>query len=552
MRRRGEGRFFISHVARCAAFVGCVCLLALLTSCARSTTTPGGDELVMLLETYPPNLDPRIGTDAQSQRIASLIFSGLLARSGRFDLVPDLAYKWEQPDALTYVFHLRQGVTFHDGRALTSADVKFTLDSIRAGTLRTPKRGSFRLVRAVEAPDPLTVIIRLTEPYASFLTNVARPAIGIVPAGSAEDFGRQPIGTGPFRFVSAAQDDSVVLERSKVYFSPVSRKVFYADLRNLKTGELTGTTYTLEPFERVRFRIVPDATTRALELRRGSADLALNSLNPDMVPVLGENPAIDVEQSRGSNMAYLAFNCTDAMLARREVRQALAYATDRYAIVKYLLRDQAEVAATSILPIDHWAFNPDVPFYKYDLARAEQILDAAGLPRAGAQKIRFRLELKTSTEEQARLIGAILQDQWRKVGIELELRPLELATLLADANRGAFQVIYLRWVGANNDPDIFEFVFSSKRFPPEGANRGRYANARLDEILGRARVETDRDARRRLYFEAQQILAVDMPYLYLWYPANVAVFRRRVEILHQAISPAGDYDFLMHVLVKQR
>ena len=235
----------------------------------------------------------------------------------------------------------------------------------------------------------------------------------------------------------------------------------------------------------------------------------------------------------------------DAVMGRREVRQALAYATDRAALIKYLLHGQARIA-TGILPPNHWAYEKDVTQYSVDIPRAEALLDAAGFPR-GANGLRMHLLLKTSTEEQARVIGAALQEQWRKVGVELEARPLELATLLSDSIKGNFQVVLLRWVGANNDPDIFEFVFSSKRFPPDGANRGHYRNARMDELTDEIRVEMDRGKRAALCSEAQKILAVDLPYLPLWFGDAVSVHRRELGDL--ALSPSGDLDFLDTVKV---
>jgi peptide/nickel transport system substrate-binding protein len=145
-----------------------------------------------------------------------------------------------------------------------------------------------------------------------------------------------------------------------------------------------------------------------------------------------------------------------------------------------LLHGQAQVASR-ILPPNHWAYEPNVTQYS---------LDGAGFPRR-ENGVRFHLTLKTSTEEQARLIGAALQEQWRSVGVDLELRPLELATLLSDAARGNFQLTYARWGGANNDPDIFEFVFSSKRFPPDGANRGHYNNPRIDALTDQIHAESN-------------------------------------------------------------
>ncbi len=487
----------------------------LLFACNRSSPNDPST-VVFLIESSPSNLDPRIATDAFSQRIDGLLFSSLVERDAQLNLRGDLAERWETPDALTYVFHLRRGVYFHNNRPLTAADVKFTFDSILSGAVKTPKRGAFRMVTSVEAPDDATVIFRLKEPYASFLWNLSRPAIGIVPREAGPGFAQLPIGSGPFRFVSAHTDEEVVLERNPDYFrSP---------------PELA----------RVRFRIVPDAIVRALELRKGSADLELSSLAPDMVPVLAHQPALEVTEQPGTNYAYLGLNFEDPFLAKGEVRQALAYAIDRESIIRYLLRGQARLAS-SILPPNHWAYDPDVRQYPYDPSRAEQLLDAAGLPRKGGGT-RFKLTLKTSTEEFARLLGAALQEQWRRVGIELELRPLELATLLSDVNHSNFQLCYLRWVGGNLDPDIFEFVFSSRRFPPDGANRGRYRNAELDALIDQIRVEANQQKRKELCSRAQKILAEDLPYLNLWFTDVISIHRRDLGPFE--LTPAGDYEFL--------
>jgi peptide/nickel transport system substrate-binding protein len=472
--------------------------------------------LTFLIEANPANLDPRFATDGQSQRLDGLIFSGLLARDAEMNLHGDLAVSWETPDPLTYVFHLKPGVSFHDGRPLTSADVKATFDFILNPANKSPKRGGFRMVSGIEARDPLTVVFRLKEPYSSFLTNLIPSAAGIVPANAAADFARSPVGSGPFRFVSQSQDEDVRLARNPAYFGGAPE------------------------VESLHFRVVPDAVVRALELRKGSADLEMTSLSPDLIPALIRRGALALTERPGTNFAYLGINFEDPLLARREVRQALGFATDRAALIRYLLHGQARIAS-GILPPNHWAYEPDVAQYPSDPARAERMLDAAGLPR-GAGGRRFRLTLKTSTEEQARLVGAALQEQWRRVGIDLELRPLELATLLSDAARGNFQLTYARWVGANNDPDVFEYVFSTRRFPPDGANRGHYRNPRVDRLTDQIRVEGDRERRKALCSEVQKTLAEDLPYIPLWFTDVVSVHRRELGDL--PLSPTGDYDFL--------
>ncbi len=473
--------------------------------------------LVFLIEASPANLDPRYATDSQSQRIDGLLFSGLLERDNQMNFHGDVAESWTAPNPLTYVFHLRRNVFFHDGRPLTSADVKATFEFIMNPASKSPKRGAFRMVTSIEAPDPATVVFHLNEPYASFIGNLIPSAVGIVPANADQDFSRRPIGSGPFQFVQQTQDDEVVVERNSSYFRGAPA------------------------INRVRFRIVPDAVVRALELRKGSADFEMLSLSPDIIPVLARQPDLAVTERSGTNFTYLGFNLEDPLLSRREVRQALAFSTDRETLIRYLLRGQAKLASGA-LPPDHWAAEPHVAQYTYDPARAEQFLDAAGFPR-GQGGVRFHLTLKSSTEEQARLIGAALQEQWRRVGIALELRPLELATLFSDVTRGNFQLTYQRWVGANTDPDFFEFAFSSKRFPPNGANRGHYRNPRVDALSDQIRVEMNQEKRKALCSEVQKILAEDLPYLPLWLNDVVSVHRRSLGALD--LSPTADYNFLI-------
>jgi len=477
---------------------------------------PDPSSLVFLIESNPANLDPRFATDAQSQHIDGLLFSSLLERDDQMNFHGDLAESWETPDPLTYVFHLRHGVRFHDGRPLTAADVKATFEYIMNPANRSAKRGAFRMVTGIEAHDPATVIFHINAPFASFVVSLSRPAVGIVPADAGPDFSRHPIGSGPFRFVSQAQDDEVVVERNPDYFR--------ADPQ----------------ISRLRFRVVPDAIVRALELRKGSADLEMSSLSPDTIPVLARQPTLAVTERPGINLDYLGFNLEDPILARREVRQALAFATDREAFIRYLLRGQARIATGPLAP-NHWAHEPNVTQYALDSARAEKLLDSAGFPRR-QNGIRFHLTLKASTEERARLVGAVLQEQWRRAGIDLEIRPLELATLFSDISSGNFQLNYLRWIGANSDPDFFEFAFSSKRFPPDGANRGHYRNPRIDVLTEQIRTEMDREKRKVLCSEVQKILADDLPYLPLWFTDVVSVHRRSLGDLQ--LSPTGDFDFL--------
>jgi peptide/nickel transport system substrate-binding protein len=483
-----------------------------LGSCSRK---PPADTLVMIIESSPTNLDPRVGVDAQSERIDTLIFDDLLNRSDNLSVAPGLAETWDIPDPLTYVFHLHRGVKFHDGRPLTSRDVKWTFDSLLQHTIRSTKAGPYRYVDHIDAPDNDTVVFHLKEPDATLLWNISDGAIGIVPCGSGDEMTLHPIGSGPFKFVSAETDRNVILARNDDYWGEKPK------------------------LERVRFAVVPDATTQALELRKGSGDLAINSLTPDMVETLSRDPNLVVESSPGTRLAYLGFNLRDPILKDVRVRQAIAYALNRTPMIEYLWRGEAR-PARSVLPPQSWAYDGDVPPYDHDPAKARQLLDAAGYPEVNG--VRFHITMKTSTDENTRLMVAVIQQQLREVGIALDIRSFEFATFFSDVTHGAFQMYGLRWIGGNEDPDIFEHAFHSSEFPPNGANRGYYLNAEVDHLIDQARREVDPKLRKPLYDEVQRILARDLPYIDLWYLDNVVVHTRRVRNIQ--LNPAGNYDFL--------
>jgi peptide/nickel transport system substrate-binding protein len=488
--------------------------MLLPAGCGAPQRDPG--TVVFLIQNSPASLDPRVGTDEASEHIDELLFDELVHKDAQFHFAPALAQSWEQPDARTVIFHLRSGVHFSDGRPLTARDVVWTIDSMRTGAVISPKAASYASIDWVEARDPQTAVFHLKHADNFLLSNLATDAIGIVPEGSGRDFWRHPVGSGPFRFVSQRIDQDVVIERN-----PLS--------------------WAVEPrIERVRFVVVPDAITQSLELEKGSADVEINSLPMDSIPVLASRANLEVEDEPGTEVQYLAFNTRDPILKDARVRQAIACAINRDLVIATLYHGHAR-PALSLLPANHWAWTGDVPRYDFDPARAEHLLDEAGYPR-GANGVRLHLAMKSSTDERARLLAAVLQQQMARVGIALDIRSNEFATFYADAVRGAFQMYSLYWIGGNEQPDIFSLVFSSARFPPNGANRGRYANPQLDALLDDAYQSQDMARRRTDYIEAQQILARDLPAINLWYLDTLVVHNRR--LTNVVPSPSGSYTFL--------
>jgi peptide/nickel transport system substrate-binding protein len=292
----------------------------------------------------------------------------------------------------------------------------------------------------------------------------------------------------------------------------------------------------------VRFVVVPDTITAALELRKGSADVASNVVTPDMIHTLEGVPGLKVESGPGSIVVYANFNVNDPVLKDKRVRQAVACALDRQAIVDSIWRGQAKLAET-LLPEGHWAAAAptEMASYPHDVERAKRLLDEAGF-HAGKDGVRVRITLKTSTDETTRLMAQAMQQQLRAAGIDLQIRSAEFGTFYADVTKGAFQMYVLRWIGSNEDPDIFRYAYGSDRMPPKGGNRGRYSNARVDALLAEAAAVTDEAERRRDYVEVQRILAEDLPGIPLWYPNNEVVHTRRVTDVK--VQPSGDFGFL--------
>ena len=467
------------------------------------------------VRTAPNTLDPRQAGDEISQRVGELVFSPLLILGPDLKPRPHLAERLDNPDPLTYIAHLRRGVRFHDGHELTAADVVYTFGAFLDPEYVSPFKGAFSAMQAVTALDDYTVEFKLKTPFAAFPAQlVMQPPV--VPAGSGDSLRTFPIGTGPYRFVEYAVDDHVTLSAFEGYFDGLPNNAG------------------------VVLKVVPDDTMRGLELRRGSLDVVVNDLPPDIVHQLRREDTLQSVTSPGLDFSYLGINFRDPVLADRRVRQAIGYAIDRQAIVDHLRRGLARLA-TGLLPSQAWAFEPDVDQFTYDPAKAQALLDEAGYgdPDGEGPLPRLRLSLICSTNEETRLQATIIQENLKRVGIQLDVRSYEFATFYQDVLRGRFQLFSLQWVGgALVDPDILRRVYHSSQVPPAGFNRGYYRNPEVDRVLDSVAAAPSDEERRRLYSEVQRLVAEDAVYIPVWNKTNVVVARRNLAGLH--VGATGD------------
>jgi peptide/nickel transport system substrate-binding protein len=501
-------------VRRLAAAVA----LALTAGACTSAPRDRRDAVIVAMQSSPSNLDPGVGLDEASQKIGQLLFSSLVRIDDTLRVVPDLATRFETTDSQTYVAEIPAGVRFHDGREMTAADVAFTYRRFLDPNFASGRKGAYKALSSVDVVSRYVVAFHLREPSASFPINFV---MGIVPDGTGAEAARRPVGSGPFRLQSFIPDDRVELRAFDGYYGGAPR------------------------IDRLTFRTVPDETMRGLELRKGSVDIVVNDLSPDLIHGLREIDHLAVATGAGTDFAYIGINLRDAALQNRRVRQAIGYAVDAEAIVRFLRRDLAQ-PATTIVPPMSWAHDPDVFAFTHDVARAAALLDEAGYrdPDGAGPLPRLRLSLKTSTSEPYRLQAAVIQQQLAEAGIAVDVRSQELATLFDDVLKGNAQLYTLQFVGVT-DPDMLRRVFHSAQMPPDGLNRGRYQNPEVDRLIDAASRALDEDDRRRLYADAERIIAVDAPMIPLWYKTNVAVAQADLEGI--ALSPIADFGFFKDV-----
>jgi peptide/nickel transport system substrate-binding protein len=493
-----------------------VILVLVLAACGggeKKTANGGGDanRLVIGLKSSPTNLDPRVGNDNASGRIADLCCSGLIKVTPEMDYAPDVAERWETPNDKTIIFHLNPNAKFQDGRPVTAQDVKWTYDSLMAEGFTSSKKSGYSAVQTIEAPDPKTVIFHLKEPNGGIFDNLT---LGILPQNAnADAMKMKPIGAGPYKVVEFKTDESVTLEAFDQWHGGPPK------------------------IKNVTVRVIPDATTLVLELTRGTVNFQVNQIPFENVATFEKSPKHQVIKKPGSVWQYLAFNLRDPMLKKVEVRRAIAHAIDRERIVKDLLRGHG-VPSDTMFGEGHWARATNLPSYPYDPGKAKQLLDAAGYkdPDGDGPQTRFTLNFKTSTDTEANLRAQMIQQMLQQVGVKVEIQSSEFGTFLEDVQKGNFQMYSLSRNGIA-DPDFYYVIFHSRSFPPEGQNRGYYSNPRVDQLIMDGRATFDRAKRKQVYGEIQRIVQEDLPYLSLYQQINVAVMDKKLQ--GYEMYPAG-------------
>lgn len=472
---------------------------------------------------------PPLASDAASHGLASLIYNGLVKYDGNLRLVGDLAESWDiSPDGLTITFKLRRGVRWHDGAPFTAHDALFTYQVMVDPKTPTAYSGDYKQVKEARVLDDYTFQVTYPQPFAPALGSWG---LAILPkhllAGqeiSRSPLGRQPVGTGPFRFRSWRTQDRIILAANLDYFA--------------------GRPY----FNGYIFMVKPDQATIFLELKAGNIDrMGLTPLQyRRQTEYRRFRERFNKYRYTAFAYTYLGYNLEHPKFQDRRVRQALTSAINKQEIIDGVLLGLG-TAATGPYKPGTWFYNPEVPTFPYDPARALELFGAAGWHRNAAGVLEkngepFTFTILTNQGNEVRIrVAEIIQRRLKEIGIQVQIRTVEWAAFLKEfIDKGRFEAVLLGWT-TGQDPDLYDIWHSSKTKPGE-LNFIHYRNPEVDALLEEGRHTFDQEKRKRCYFRLQEILAADQPYTFLFVPDALPAVSSRVFGIKPA--PAGiDYNF---------
>ena len=459
------------------------------------------DVLIVGQIAEPKSLDPAAVTAVNDFRILMNVYDGLVRyKDGTLEVEPALASSWDiSEDGTVYTFTRFEGITFHDGRAFDADAVKFNFDRMLKEDHPYNNTGPFPLsfffsaVQDVEVVDPQTVKFRLNAPYAPFLSNLAYPT-GLIVSPAAvmkhgADFGRNPSGTGAFKFVEWRSNEAVVIEAHSGYWGGAP------DLNA------------------VVFRPITDANTRTAEMLAGGIDLMVEV--PPVALSEFQGDAFTIHEQAGPHVWFLILNAKEGAFVDVRVRQAANYAINKEAIVNDVLEGTAAVAAGPTPPAFAWAYNSRLEPYPYDPEKARALIAEAG---ADGAELTFYVTEGGSGMLDPVAMGTAIQADLEAVGLNVKIETYEWNTFLGNVNpglEGKADMAEMAWM--TNDPDTLPFLaLRTNAWPDQGGfNSGYYSNPKVDELLEAARASTDQAERARLYQEMQVIVQQDAPWVFV-------------------------------------
>lgn len=445
-------------------------------------------------------LDPHMQASPPTNAVVLALYDTLVYADSTNQIHPMLATSWEALDDLTWVFHLRDDVKFHDGTAFDSAAVVSTFARVLNPDNALTRRSEFEMVKDVVALDDYTVRFDLAHPSGILLNELAYAGAAIISPSAIETFGKDlalhPVGTGPFRLADMVGGDYIQLERFDDYWDGAS--------------ELAG----------IRFVPVSDDATRALMLQTGEADIIAN-VPASLVPMLQAAPGIKVLTSDTTRVIHIGLNVQHAPLDNQLVRQALNFAVDRDAIVATVLQGLGSPTSSYISPSTWGYWNTDA--YTYDPARARALLAEAGFQNGFEVSLWVPSGRYFAGQQVAEAVQGYLAD----VGVTAKIESVEwgafIDRILTPLDQGNNTEMYLLgWEASTGEPSVVsKWALATDMWPPAGWNTGFYSNAEFDQLVDEGSVTTDADRRAEIFRRTQEIVSSDAPWIFLYASKSV-------------------------------
>jgi len=495
-----------------------VVLLAVSGLAVVSAAPRSGGVLVFARSGDSVGLDPGRETDGESFYIADNVYETLTKfKPGTTEIVPGLASSWDAAaDGLSYTFHLRKGVKFHDGTDFNADAVVFSLARQFKKDHPFYQYGPWQywggmdmdnIVDDVVSVDDYTVTITLKKKEAPFIANLAMNFAAIVsPTAAAKygkDFSSNPVGTGPFKFVSWTKDDNIVLERFDGYWG---QKAY---------------------LDRVIFKVVTDPSARYLSLKKGEVDM-MEFPTPSDIPAIKADSNLKIVQQAGMNVGYLAMNASKKPFDNKLVRQAVNYAINKKEIIEAVYGSLG-IAAKNPIPPGMWSYNNKIEDYGYNPAKAKQLLAQAGYPN-GFSTTLWAMPVARPYNPNGKKVAEIMQAQLAKVGIKAEIVSYEWGTYLDKTAHGEHDMALLGWTGDNGDPDNFLFVLLSipaTEIPAQ--NIAFWKNQKFNDLITQAKETSDQAKRTQLYLQAQVVFHDEAPWVTIAHSNVVQPMKKTVQ-----------------------
>ncbi|WP_051254953.1 ABC transporter substrate-binding protein [Pontibacillus marinus] len=477
------------------------------TSNSKSSSNSVANKINVGLDVDAGTMDPRLSRDTSAKRVVEIVYDGLIRLNANLEPQPSLATDWENPDATTWIFTLREGVTFHDGEPFTAEDVKYTFDTILDPDFKAPYASLYKPIDSVEVIDETHVQFNLKEPYAPLLTYLD---VGIIPKHVAEkgdSLSSNPIGTGPYKMIEWKKNSKITFEANKEYWGgePTTGKIVY--------------------------NIIPDNTTRVAALESGDIDFVHSPLSPQDISRIKANKDFKVVETQGLGFTYLNFNTEHEILSDVKVRQGIAHLINKEVISEDIYQNMDKPGKSPLIPAS-WAYSDEITGFEFDKEKAKKLFADAGWTDTNNDGVldkngkNLSITLSTHSEDPNRIqIVEYLQNVFTNNGIETEVLTNEWPTFSTSLMEGNFDIGLVGWLNLVGPDRSMYNQFHSE----SGSNYGGYDNARVDELLEEGRRVLDQSKRTEIYQEAAQIVTEEVAYDVLLYQGYIAMYNKDLQ-----------------------